>query len=671
MKIVILAALAVAALQGQSVYTASPTSLTLTVTQGDPQSVTNISLQPNGITVNFTVSVVFPSLQFNWLSVTASNPKPPATLTALINPAGLSASTYNASIVVTPDSGSGSLTIPVVLTVVGPGSSGGGMKATPAQLQFSSQAGAATSTPPQTISITNAGTNAFVSLVVTYLSGNGWLAVAPPSTATSPITVSVTASAVGLTGGDYSATIQIVGPSSTLSVPVTLSVLPYVLKVSPQSLDFNATVGDAPPAPQTLTLASSGTALSYSINIPGNTSWLTAKPTSGNTPASITLTANPTGMSQGQYGAVVDILSPAASVATQHIAVTLTVIQRGSLVVSVPTLNYTVPADGSVPLPATVQVDSGGGAPFPFNIAATTATGGNWLSTNPTSGVAPRAVQVLINPGGLAVGNYAGQLTFSAAGINGSPQIVKVNLVVTTPGPIVDAVTNAATLTAGALAPGEIVTLFGRFMGPTTLVGAQQDAPGFLNRILGGVTVVFDGSPSALIYVRNDQISAVVPYGVAGHSSTQVVVLYKGQASKAINVAVTDSSPGIFTAAASGKGPGAILDGTTYAPISAANPAAAGSVVLIYMTGEGQTNPSGEDGKLAADKLPAPLLPVSVTIAGKDAQVLYAGAAPGIVAGLMQINAVVPPDATPGDALPVVVTVGKNASPGAVTMAVK
>lgn len=89
------------------------------------------------------------------------------------------------------------------------------------------------------------------------------------------------------------------------------------------------------------------------------------------------------------------------------------------------------------------------------------------------------------------------------------------------------------------------------------------------------------------------------------------------------------------------------------------------------MTGEGQTNPSGEDGKLAADKLPAPLLPVSVTIAGKDAQVLYAGAAPGIVAGLMQINAVVPPDATPGDALPVVVTVGKNASPGAVTMAVR
>lgn len=72
MKIVILAVLAVAALQGQSVYTASPTSLTLTVTQGDPQSVTNISLQPNGITVNFTVSVVFPSLQFNWLSVTAS-----------------------------------------------------------------------------------------------------------------------------------------------------------------------------------------------------------------------------------------------------------------------------------------------------------------------------------------------------------------------------------------------------------------------------------------------------------------------------------------------------------------------------------------------------------------------------------------------------------------------
>jgi uncharacterized protein (TIGR03437 family) len=154
-------------------------------------------------------------------------------------------------------------------------------------------------------------------------------------------------------------------------------------------------------------------------------------------------------------------------------------------------------------------------------------------------------------------------------------------------------------------------------MGPTTLVGTQTSAPGFLDKILGGVTVVFDGAPSPLIYVRNDQISAIVPYAVVGQPSTQVVVLYKGQVSKAVSVAITDSSPGIFTAAASGKGPGAILDAVTYQLIDATHPAAAGSVVLIYLTGEGQSNPDGQDGKLAdGDKLPAPILPVSLTIGG-------------------------------------------------------
>jgi hypothetical protein len=213
----------------------------------------------------------------------------------------------------------------------------------------------------------------------------------------------------------------------------------------------------------------------------------------------------------------------------------------------------------------------------------------------------------------------------------------------------VDAVTNAATLAPGAVAPGEIVTLFGRFMGPAQLAQAQQSAPGFLDKILSGVTVAFDGVPSALIYVRSDQVSAVVPYSVA----------------------VADSSPGVFTAAASGKGPGAILDATTYALMTTSTPAKPGSVVLIYATGEGQTAPEGTDGKLAADPLPAPVLPVTVTIGGRSAQVLYAGGAPGNVAGLLQINAVVPPGTPPGDTVPVVVTVGKTASPGGVTMPVR
>lgn len=65
----------------------------------------------------------------------------------------------------------------------------------------------------------------------------------------------------------------------------------------------------------------------------------------------------------------------------------------------------------------------------------------------------------------------------------------------------------------------------------------------------------------------------------------------------------------------------------------------------------------------------APALPASMTIGGVAATLLYAASAPGFV-GLMQINATVPQNATPGGAVPVILTVGTAASPS-VTIAVK
>jgi uncharacterized protein (TIGR03437 family) len=49
---------------------------------------------------------------------------------------------------------------------------------------------------------------------------------------------------------------------------------------------------------------------------------------------------------------------------------------------------------------------------------------------------------------------------------------------------------------------------------------------------------------------------------------------------------------------------------------------------------------------------------VKVNIGGFDAVVNYAGAAPTLVAGAMQINAQVPAGILPGAAVPVVVTIG-------------
>jgi len=103
---------------------------------------------------------------------------------------------------------------------------------------------------------------------------------------------------------------------------------------------------------------------------------------------------------------------------------------------------------------------------------------------------------------------------------------------------------------------------------------------------------------------------------------------------------------------------------------SSRNPAARGSIVILYATGEGQTDPAGVDGLLATEGLPQPRLPVSVMIGGIAAEVLYAGAAPGFVAGSMQISARIPASAPTGASVHVQISIGNATSPAGVTLAV-
>jgi uncharacterized protein (TIGR03437 family) len=212
----------------------------------------------------------------------------------------------------------------------------------------------------------------------------------------------------------------------------------------------------------------------------------------------------------------------------------------------------------------------------------------------------------------------------------------------------VSAVTNAASNLAGPIAPGELVVLYGNG--------------------LGGVrTVLFNGVAGPVLYATPGQVGAVAPYAVAG-GSQQVVVESAGTASAPVAVAVAPTAPGVFTADRSGRGQAAAVnqDGTQN---GAANPAAAGSELSLYATGEGQTLPAGVDGKPAAAPLPQPVAKVTVTIGGVAAEVRYAGGAPGLIAGVMQVNVMVP--AGVSGTAPVVLTVGGVASQSGVTVAVR
>jgi uncharacterized protein (TIGR03437 family) len=99
------------------------------------------------------------------------------------------------------------------------------------------------------------------------------------------------------------------------------------------------------------------------------------------------------------------------------------------------------------------------------------------------------------------------------------------------------------------------------------------------------------------------------------------------------------------------------------------NAATIGDVVTLAGTGEGQTDPPGTDGKVAADVQPVPLLPVSVTMGGVDAPVVSAAVGVGQVAGNFQVTVKIPDGVGPGD-VPVVVTVGTASSQPGITVAV-
>ncbi len=235
----------------------------------------------------------------------------------------------------------------------------------------------------------------------------------------------------------------------------------------------------------------------------------------------------------------------------------------------------------------------------------------------------------------------------------------------------VRAVVNAASLVPGPVAPGEIVTLFGVLLGPATGLSAQLTAAGSLPASLAGTRILFDGVAAPLIYVSANQVSAIVPYSTFARTTTQIQAEYLGRQSAAFTLPVSPANPGIFSINASGVGPGAILnqDGSINSP---GNPAAAGSIIVIYATGEGLTNPPRIDGQPAGNvlPLPAPLFSVGVNIAGRPAEILFAGAAPGAV-GLLQVNARIPAAVVPSSTVSVGISIGSFGSQAGITVAVR
>jgi uncharacterized protein (TIGR03437 family) len=268
---------------------------------------------------------------------------------------------------------------------------------------------------------------------------------------------------------------------------------------------------------------------------------------------------------------------------------------------------------------------------------------------------------VSVNTQDLAAGNYTATITINSPyAPTAAAASVTVNLTVTAINAKLLAITNAASYATGAVSPGENIVLFGTSIGPPTLTYGTLNASGtLLNTSAGNTRVLFDGVAAPVVYASDKQTSVMVPYEVAGRPTTNVVVEYQGVQSAALPYNVAVAVPGIYTQNFQGTGPGAILNQDGVTGNGPGTAAAKGSVVSVYMTGEGQTSPAGTTGAIAPLNVPAPWkqpkLKATATIATLSAPVQYYGSAPGEISGVMQVNVQIPATAPTGP-LPIVIT---------------
>lgn len=278
-----------------------------------------------------------------------------------------------------------------------------------------------------------------------------------------------------------------------------------------------------------------------------------------------------------------------------------------------------------------------------------TAAGAPWLTVK----VEGNELVVAADAAGLEPGEYRGSFEVSApaAGVAAIPVAVTLTVKASTP-PVVLSVLHAARMTSGPVSPGLVIRVLGE---------------GFPS---SGARLLVNGVAAPIERSSAGEISAIVPYAVAGAAEASFVVQRGSLASAPFPVPVAPTAPGLFTRDGSGEGP-ALANNEDGTANTSENAAVRGRPVVLWATGEGVTDPAGIDGAPALDVLPRPVAEVEVWIGGVRCDVYYAGAQPARPAGYMELNLKVPDEIEAGAAVPVVLRIGGVESERVVTIAVK
>jgi uncharacterized protein (TIGR03437 family) len=288
---------------------------------------------------------------------------------------------------------------------------------------------------------------------------------------------------------------------------------------------------------------------------------------------------------------------------------------------------------------------NGGSPPWTAKVSPANCTT-EWLTVSPVSGTGAAQLNLTASSAGLSNGVYSAMLMIESSAM---PQWISVPVVLVvggSPSVTIGSVSNAAS-GQGIAAPGMLMSVLGTNLAPA----AQHADSGTLPLTMQGVTATVNGFSAPLMDVDAGQLTIQVPYetgagtAILGVNNNGQVAFFPFQ--------VAPSAPGIFMTS----------DGTSQlVPNSTGQ---RGQALLANVTGEGDVAPALITGKAPTTtditQLPAPTLPVTLTVGGVPATISFIGI-PRRQVGTTQINFTVPPDAPLG-AQPVVVTVGGVDSP--------
>jgi uncharacterized protein (TIGR03437 family) len=536
------------------------------------------------------------------------------------------------------------------------------------------------------------------------LSGGSWLSVTPASgTSTAGSLeipeVEVAVRVTGLRAGQYNGLVKITSAGATNTpqyVPVELSVLAPgnkpALAVQPSGLIFAARAGSTSPGSKTVRVA---TAAAGTFEVRGGlltfdgSDWLESLPRnmvlSASDPRTLTVQPNLGALAPGVYrGALTLLLADGSPSQVVNILFVVTAATSGAN-----PGEARVAADGCVPQQL-LGIDASLGNGFAARVGSPTAVQvevvddcGNQV-TNATvvasfSNGDPPLALVSLGDGSYSVtwrpASAAAQATVTVRASLAPLASVEVasNGGVTgneaAPALFAGGIVHAASFASGeALAPGSIVSAFGRKLAQTDAASAIP-----LPKTLGTATVTIGGLDAPLYYASDGQINLQIPFELAPNSRAQVVVKTRPAGAAADLFAVPETitiaaaRPGIFTTNQGGTGQGVVLLNDRLADV--ANPARAGDIVVVYCTGLGVTQPAVASGVASPGNPPGvTTAAVTATVGGVPAVVHFAGLTPAFV-GLYQVNLQIPAGVTPDGAVPLVL-IQNGVSSNLVTLAI-